>query len=203
MRIAVSGTHSVGKSTLVADLLAALPGYLHEEEPYRALRSQYPIKFGKESTRYCNGVQTYYNISRVMTYASAAEKVVFDRAPVDYIAYSKYTAHFGLTDLDEGFVESLVEPVRQSLTYLDLIVFVPISKHHPMHLEADGIRPIDPTYRVHVDKDFKAIYRDGAFGIFTGERRGGPRVLEVQGSREERVAQVKEAMGKFETQRKK
>lgn len=190
MRIAVSGTHSVGKSTLVADLLAALPGYRHEEEPYRMLRGQYPIKFGKESTKYCNGVQAYYSISRVLSYRSAGENVVFDRAPVDYIAYSQYTAHFGETDLDEGFVASLVEPVRESLANLDLIVFVPISKHHPMHLEADGIRPVDPTYRVHVDKDFKAIYREGAFGVFGGERRGLPRVLEVQGSREERVAQV-------------
>jgi predicted ATPase len=190
MRIAVSGTHSVGKSTLVADLLAALPGYRHEEEPYRALRGQYPIKFGKESTRYCNGLQTYYSISRALSYRSSADCVVFDRAPVDYIAYSQYTAHYGETDLDKGFVASLVEPVRDSLVNLDLIVFVPISKHHPMHLEADGIRPIDPTYRVHVDKDFKAIYREGAFGLLDARRKGNPRVLEVQGSREERVAQV-------------
>jgi hypothetical protein len=38
MRVAVSGTHSVGKSTLVADIHRTFPGFAHEEEPYRALR---------------------------------------------------------------------------------------------------------------------------------------------------------------------
>ncbi len=198
MRIAVSGTHSVGKSTLVHDLIGALPGYFREEEPYRALREQYPIKFGKESTKYCNGVQVFYNITRVMTYRSPEDRVVFDRCPVDYIAYSLYTAHHRETDLDEAFVKSLVEPVRQSLRSLDLIVFVPVSKHHPMHLEADGIRPVDPSYRTQVDHHFKAIYRENAFGLFDEASRAkgaGPRLIEVQGSREERIQQVRDAMG--------
>lgn len=38
MRIAISGSHSLGKSTLVHDWLAANPKYIHEEERYRALR---------------------------------------------------------------------------------------------------------------------------------------------------------------------
>jgi predicted ATPase len=99
MRIAVSGTHSVGKSTLVADIHRRFSGYVHEEEPYRALRDSYPIKFGKDSTRYCNGIQLFYNISRVQQYGSSKSRVVFDRCPVDYIAYSLYTAHHRQTDL--------------------------------------------------------------------------------------------------------
>ena len=140
MRVAVSGTHSVGKSTLVADIHKTFAGYRHEEEPYRALRDVYPIKFGKQSTRYCNGIQLFFNISRVQQYASKASRVVFDRSPVDYIAYSLYTAHHKQTDLDGAFVASLIEPVREALRFLDLIVFVPVSHQHPMHLEADGIR---------------------------------------------------------------
>jgi len=50
MRIAVSGTHSVGKSTFVWDFIKAHPEYIREEEPYRALRDNYDIKFGKDST---------------------------------------------------------------------------------------------------------------------------------------------------------
>ena len=37
MRIAVTGSHSLGKSTVVNDWVAARDGYLREEEPYRAL----------------------------------------------------------------------------------------------------------------------------------------------------------------------
>jgi hypothetical protein len=50
MRIAVSGTHSVGKSNFVWEFIKEHPEYIREEEPYRALRDNYDIKFGKDST---------------------------------------------------------------------------------------------------------------------------------------------------------
>ena len=37
MRIAISGSHSLGKSTVVNDWVASRAGYTREEEPYRAL----------------------------------------------------------------------------------------------------------------------------------------------------------------------
>ena len=37
MRIAITGSHSLGKSTVVNDWVAARDGYIREEEPYRAL----------------------------------------------------------------------------------------------------------------------------------------------------------------------
>lgn len=92
MRIAVSGTHSVDKSTFVWDFIHAHPEYIREEEPYRVLREHYNIKFGKASTRYCNGIQLYYNLSRVKQYPLPSSNVLFDRSPVDYLAYSLYTA---------------------------------------------------------------------------------------------------------------
>ena len=188
MRIAVSGTHSVGKSTLVADIHAALGKFVREEEPYRALRDFYPIKFGKQSTRYCNGIQCYYNISRVQQYRSGRDHVIFDRCPVDYIAYSIYTAHYGQTDIDTAFVESLVKPVRDALRFLDVLVFVPVSQEDPIHLEDDGIRPIDKEYRWEVDRHFKRLYRDGLYELFDNKR---PRLVEVTGSREARIAQLR------------
>jgi predicted ATPase len=188
MRIAVSGTHSVGKSTLVADIHKTFGKFLHEEEPYRALRDVYPIKFGRDSTRYCNGIQCFYNISRVQRYRSSRDHVIFDRCPADYIAYSLYTAHHGQTDLDTAFVESLVRPVRESLRFLDVVVFVPVSQKHPIHLEDDGIRPIDKEYRWEVDRHFKRLYRDGLYDLLDDK---GPRLVEVTGSREERIEQLR------------
>lgn len=188
MRIAVSGTHSVGKSTLVSDIHTQFGAFIHEEEPYRALRDIYPIKFGKESTRYCNGVQCFYNISRVQQYRSSRDHVIFDRCPVDYIAYSIYTAHHRQTDLDMAFVESLVKPVRESLKFLDLLVFVPVSREHPMHLENDGIRPIDKHYRWDVDHQFKRIYREGLYDLMSEK---GAKLVEVTGSREDRLEQLR------------
>ena len=57
-----------------------------------------------------------------------------------------------------------------------------------MHLEDDGIRPIDRDYRWQVDRHFKRLYREGLYDLF-GER--GPRLVEVTGSREERIEQLR------------
>ena len=86
------------------------------------------------------------------------------------------------------FVASLIEPVREALRFLDLIVFVPVSHQHPMHLEADGIRLVDKEYRWEVNRHFKRIYRDGLYDLFAGK---GPEVLEVQGSRNEWIEQLR------------
>ncbi len=188
MRIAVSGTHSVGKSTLVWDFIKAFPGYLREEEPYRALSPIYPIKFGEDSSRYCNGLQVHYSLGRLQTYPSKS-KVIFDRCPIDFIPYSMYTARKRKTDIDRTFVKSLVAPIRQSLRSLDLIVFVPISKEHPMHLENDGIRPLDQDYRTEVDRDFKRVYRQALYDLFS--ECDAPRVVEITGPREHRIAQLR------------
>lgn len=194
MRIAVSGSHSLGKSTLVDDWIARHPQFAREEEPYRALGlyGPYQILFRDESTRLHNGIQLYYSLSRVNRYAAQANDVIFDRAPIDYLAYSQYTADAGSTDIDDAFVESMVPAVIESLDRLDIIAFVPKSDDWPVEMEADGIRPTDNAYRDAVDAVFKQIYREGRYGVMAGERC--PLVVELVGSRDDRLDQLFEAI---------
>lgn len=194
MRIAVSGSHSLGKSTLVGDWVARYPNFTHEEEPYRALSlyGPYEILFRDESTRLHNGIQLYYNISRVQRYAEPADDVIFDRAPVDYLAYSQYTADSGCTDIDDAFVQSMVPAVAESLDRLDILAFVPKSDAWPVEMEADGIRPVDHGYRDAVDATFKQIYREGRYGVMKGANR--PRLVELVGPREQRLEQLQQAV---------
>ena len=194
MRIAISGSHSLGKSTVVNDWVARHPRFRREEEPYRALglHGPYEILFRDASTRLHNGIQMYYNISRIHRYADSAEDVIFDRAPVDYIAYSQYTANQGRTDIDPAFVESMVPAVRESLDHLDILAFVPKSDAWPVAMEADGIRPVDHGYRDEVDAIFKQIYREGRFQVLPEKR--GPRLIELWGPSEQRLNQLQQAM---------
>lgn len=194
MRIAVSGSHSLGKSTVVNDWVSARDGYLREEEPYRALGlfGPYEILFGDASTRLHNGIQLYYCIGRVHRYATSAADVIFDRAPVDYLAYSQFTADCGTTDIDDEFVESMVPAVRESLDHLDIIAFVPGSELWPVAMEADGIRPVDLDYRDRVDAIFKQIYRDGRFGVLPAAN--APLLVELVGPREQRLEQLQSAV---------
>jgi len=193
MRIAVSGSHSLGKSTLVDDWVARYPEFTREEEPYRALGlyGPYQILFRDESTRLHNGIQLYYSLSRVHRYAAQSDDVIFDRAPVDYLAYSQYTADAGSTDIDDAFVMSMVPAVIESLDRLDIIAFVPKSDEWPVEMEADGIRPTDYAYRDAVDAVFTQIYREGRYGVISGERH--PLVVELVGSRQDRLDQLAQA----------
>ena len=119
-------------------------------------------------------------MSRVHRYASSATDVIFDRAPVDYLAYSQFTA-----DIDDEFVQSMVPAVRESLDHLDILAFVPGSERWPVEMEADGIRPVDLDYRDRVDAIFKEIYRDGRFGVLPAEN--APLLVELVGPREQRL----------------
>jgi hypothetical protein len=59
MRIAISGSHSLGKSTVVNEWVAKNPAFHREEEPYRALGlyGPYEILFRDASTKLHNGIQ--------------------------------------------------------------------------------------------------------------------------------------------------
>ena len=201
MRIAVSGSHSLGKSTVVTEWAAKNPRFHREEEPYRALGlyGPYEILFRDASTKLHNGIQLFYNISRIHRYGSSADEVIFDRAPVDYIAYSQYTANQGTTDIDDAFVESMVPAVRESLDHLDILAFVPKSEAWPVAMEEDGIRPVDYAYRDEVDEIFKQIYREGRFGVLP--EKNSPLLVELWGPREQRLDQLRAAIDKVESSR--
>ena len=192
MRIAISGSHSLGKSTLVWDWIKRHPQYTREEEPFRALDGEmYDIRFRQESNRLHNGIQMYYNASRVNLYSSINDCVIFDRAPVDYIAYSQYTADKKTTDIDDAFVDAMVPRVKETLQRLDLVVFIPMTNRWPVEMEDDGIRPVDLPYRAEVDAIFKQIYRDERFLVMPDKNR--PKLIELWGSREQRLDRLQQA----------
>jgi len=193
MRIAISGTHSQGKSTFVHDWIKRHHHYIREEEPFRALHDEgYDIRFRQESTRLHNGIQMYFNISRLMHYQQPSDCIIFDRCPVDYIAYSQYTANHKTTDIDDQFVESLAARVRDSLQHLDLLIFLPITSEWPVAMENDGIRPIDLPYRDEVDAIFKQIYREQRFSVMPINTP--PVFIELWGSREDRLNSLEQAI---------
>ena len=194
MRIAISGSHSLGKSTVVNDWVAQNPHFKREEEPYRVLglHGPYEILFRDASTKLHNGIQLYYNIGRIHRYGDSGDDVIFDRSPIDYIAYSQYTADQGTTDIDDAFVESMVPGVRESLDHLDILAFVPKSDEWPVEMEADGIRPVDHGYRDQVDTIFKQIYREGRFDVMPKSR--GPHLIELCGPRDQRLSQLHSAI---------
>jgi hypothetical protein len=98
MRIAISGTHSVGKSTLVRDFHAAHPEFLVEDEPYRYLAARGErIHFAERASQRCNTLMTRHAIDRINDARANRPDVdiICDRSCLDFIPYSEYALAMG------------------------------------------------------------------------------------------------------------
>ena len=195
MRIAISGAHSQGKSTLVRDRVNRHPHYAREKEPYRVLHHEgYKIRFRDQCSKLDNGIQMYYIIGQVNAYQKHTDCVIFDRCPVDYIAYSQYTADCKTSDINDAYVKAMVPHARESLQHLDLLVFLPITNAWPVKMEDDGIRPIDLPYRDDDDAILKQIYREQRVGVMNDSI--APVFIELWCAREERLDKLEQAIKK-------
>lgn len=180
MRIAVIGTHGVGKTTLVEDFCAAHPGYEHVPEPYWLLAQQ-GVVFANGPTVADLEEQLKQSCSLIL--ASTDADVVFDRCPLDLIAYLE------VVSAGEGFDWSpdgkLLGKIEKALSTLDLVAFVPLKRPDEITV------PIEyPRLRVKVDARLKAIVLEDDLGLLAD----GPPIIEIAGSRERRVARLTEAV---------
>lgn len=98
MRIAVSGTHSMGKSTLVRDFHDLHPAFRVEEEPYRYLAAEGErIHFAERASQRCNTLMTQHAIARINDARQTQPDVdiICDRSCLDFIPYSEYAGAMG------------------------------------------------------------------------------------------------------------
>lgn len=104
MRIAVAGTHCSGKSTLIADFLAAHAEFAHEPEPYEWTGD---ADFHR---------QLDVSVERLSRYGPGT-RVIAERSPLDFVAYL----------LAEGeAVEEAMELAREGMAHVDLLVVLPL-----------------------------------------------------------------------------
>lgn len=116
MRIGVSGPHGTGKTTLVNDLCSRFGELTPVDEPYVLLEEDgYEFDFPPSRADY------RAQLSRsIELLATEPDGSVFDRTPLDFLAYLSATG----SDIDT------IEPavIRKALGTLDLLVVVPITR---------------------------------------------------------------------------
>ncbi|GAA2396038.1 AAA family ATPase [Dactylosporangium salmoneum] len=111
MRVGVSGTHGTGKTTLAEALGAHLPGHVVVDEPYYLLEEEgYEFGFPPSAQDYRAMLAR-----SVRALGSPLPDVVFDRTPLDYLAY---LAAGGADPADESDAAAL----RRAFAGLDLLV---------------------------------------------------------------------------------
>lgn len=172
VRIALSGTHAVGKSTLAADLHEALPTYKVIAEPYYELLDEGEV-FADNPSVDDFVAQLERSIARLTS--DLAADILCERCPADFLAY------LGALRADDSIREWLV-PAGDALNTLDLVVFVPIE-------QPDRIAGLPRSDRLRrpVDALLREILIEDSYG-FT------PPAIAVHGSEDARVKQVLAAL---------
>ena len=101
--LGVLSYHSVGKSTLIAAFLSRHPEYAHEPEAFETLGDDIDLMEAGIPTP--DGLRTLleYTVSAVQAHSPKA-RVVFERSPVDYLAYAAASGSAWEPNETEGFL---------------------------------------------------------------------------------------------------
>jgi len=178
MRIAVSGTHCTGKSTLIGHFLHAHPDFVHEPEPYTVLQDDYGEVFSAEPCADDLYRQLEFNIGRLRSHR-VGERVIFERCPVDFVGYLLALDDLG-RESNKRLIEESLGLANQTIALLDLIVFLPLDD---MDFKVMGESEDQELRRV-VDHRLTGILCDDEFDLF---KQGKPMVIESRGSTSDRL----------------
>jgi hypothetical protein len=118
VRIGISGTHGTGKTTLAAELCAHLPGHVTADEPYYLLEEE-GYEFGLPPSPEDFRALLACSL-RSLRSPTPRPRVVFDRTPLDYLAYLAATGEDPCAQADSAVL-------RAALASLDLLVITPIT----------------------------------------------------------------------------
>ena len=190
MRIAISGTSNVGKTTLLQDFLKEWPSYSTPAGSYRD-----GIKEGEHSKSTDKDTQwkiLNFMIDQLIS-SSKGDNIVYDRSLLDNIVYSMWMFDKGEGDIDGKFIKKCIELVKESIKFYDVIFFIPITKVSPIEAKKDGSRETDPFYIKEIDSIFKAIaydWNENAESKFC-DPKDRPALIEIFGKPHERIEMIK------------
>jgi predicted ATPase len=175
VRIAVSGAHRTGKTTLIEALGQLLVGHEVVEEPYHLLEEE-----GHEFAQPPSIEDFEIQLERSIECLGDGEgNRLFDRCPADLLAYL-----FTHEDGDAFDLEPWFPRAREAMQRLDLVVFVPIEEPDRI-----GVPAPERPWRQLVDEALREGLAEDRWDL-------GVEVLEVTGSVAERARQVRDRLGR-------
>jgi len=184
MRIAVCGTHCCGKSTIIEEFLLTHPDFTHEPEPYRVLEEDYGEVFDAEPSPDDFYRQLEFIAGRLRCY-QRGERVIFERSPVDFLAYLLAITDLGRRGGAGYVIDRSIAMVREAIQLLDLIVFLPLND------SGSDTGDEDPELRWAVNSRLEDIFNNDDFNLFTSDR---PLTLQATGSTAQRLRMLERAV---------
>lgn len=191
MRIACTGTSSVGKSTFIKDFLKIWPNYTTPKKTYRDLVKKKKVRVNKDSDKESQMAILNYHIDEIQRYGPD-DNVILDRCVIDPLAYSFWMFEKSVGGVTDEDIYLMLKLVKEGLKLYDIIFWFPMTDKIEIPKEKDHLRINDDVYREEVNNIFVAInksYLESTKVIFPSE--DCPALIDLHGSREERIAMAK------------
>ena len=184
MRIGVSGTTFIGKSTFISDFLEVWSSYKTPLKNYTSvIKEDVDLKVGKTTEKIQENILKYM-LKQHKKY-KRRDKVIFDRCLLDNLVYTLWAHDKGI--VKEKYVQKSIDRLRESMKYLDIIFLVPMSKCSSVDAMVTEDEYVFMTELDHIYK--------GVFFQWTNNknctlfpRDDKPALIEIFGSQAERIA---------------
>ena len=171
MRIGISGSHFVGKSSLAEALANALPGYELVPEPYHLMEQAGHVFAELPSIEDFTA-----QLDRSIEYIHhSVPNIVFDRCPLDFLGYLQ--TH---PDAEQFKLKDWMPRIRPAIAKLDLIVFVPLETPDRLAVARSHL-----AMRAEVDVVLRDIIARDCYGF-------GANLVEAKGTLDTRLQSVLE-----------
>jgi predicted ATPase len=155
MRIAFSGTANTGKTTLIKNFLAVWSQFSSPEKTYRDIIKEKNLLHSSATTTETQWEILNFMIDQLQSYDKKT-KVVFDRCPLDNLAYTMWAYEKGIEGFDKEFVEKCITLTKESMRHLDIIFLLKYDES--IKIVEDELRDTDITHIREVDNIFAALY---------------------------------------------
>ena len=191
MRICVSGTQNMGKTTFINDFLETYPMYHKSENDYRTLFKENEVKINQEGSKASQELIMNHIIDEHMKYKNT-DHVIHDRGILDNVIHTIYLNDKHPEEVPEEFVQTSLEMCKHVTKFYDIIFLFTESKYNQIPIEEKKNRDTDPAYMQEMDFLFKAAwntYNEGKPLFFN--MMDVPGFIELFGSRDERVQMAK------------
>ena len=195
MRIAFSGTGNSGKSTMVKSFLHTWKQYVTPEKTYRDILKEENLTHSTETSIDTQNKILDFMVDQVTGY-SKDDKVVFDRCPLDNLAYTLWCNEKKKEGFTREFVTKQIKLMKESMRCLDIIFLCRFDVNQKV--EDDGFRETNVEFILEVDNIFNSFFQqytqNSEADIFF-PKGDSPAVIELPHNAQERIDLVHQYIG--------
>jgi len=191
VKIAIVGAQATGKTTLIEEFLKQWPMYKRPEKTYRDFIKEQNIQLNKEGTKESQKAILNALVDEVQQASATDDKhIIFDRCPVDNIAYTLWHYAKDTPGFDAEFIIDSKTIAALSLKHIDVIFYLPVRKEIPITSKEN--REVDELYREEIDNIYESLvnsYEKNTGAFFPLE--DCPAVIRLDGPPDMRLPQMK------------